>query len=159
MNIGKWKDVAELTALVAVVGSLIAVTVELRQTQVALQAQAYQARAFDGISWNFELARNENLRRLQLQLGSGEFDRNSLSETEIDIARHLLIITRIDLDNEHYLYQNGLLDPGFYHGETVRRIKLNAPVWRDLGMYEPRPGFRREVDRILADDSIRPSPK
>jgi len=33
MNITKWKDVAEIIALVAVVGSLLAVAVELRQTQ------------------------------------------------------------------------------------------------------------------------------
>jgi hypothetical protein len=51
MSIERWKDWFELIALVAVIGSLIAVVVELRQTQTqtAMQVQAYQARAFNGI--------------------------------------------------------------------------------------------------------------
>ena len=89
---------------------------------------------------------------------SGQFDANSPSESEYGTPMHLLVITRIDLDNEHYQYQNGLLDPGFYHGETAQRIRLSAPIWREQGMGEPRPDFRQEVDRILADDSIPPSP-
>ena len=44
MTSGKWKDIAEIIALVAIVVSLVAVAIELRQTQVALQSQAYQAR-------------------------------------------------------------------------------------------------------------------
>lgn len=36
MNIAKLKDLAEIIALVAVVGSLIAVVLELQQTQGAL---------------------------------------------------------------------------------------------------------------------------
>ncbi len=50
MTISKWKDVAEIIALIAVIGSLVAVAVELRQTQAALQAEVYQSRAFDGIA-------------------------------------------------------------------------------------------------------------
>jgi len=64
-----------------------------------------------------------------------------------------MTITRIDLDNEHFQYQSGLLDPGFYHGETVIWIKHAAPIWRELGDMSPRPEFRAEVDRILAIDS------
>ena len=154
MVIEKWKDWFELVALIAVIGSLIAVVVELRQTQTAMQAQAYQARAFDGIEWNLELAKDESLRSMQARLDSKDFDPATLSESELPLARHLMTIVRIDLDNEHFQYQSGLLDPGFYHGETVNWIKHAAPIWRSLGDTSPRPEFRAEVDRILADDSI-----
>jgi hypothetical protein len=70
MPIERWKDWFELIALVAVIGSLIAVVVELRQTQTAMRAQAYQARAFDGIEWNMELAKDESLRSMQARLDS-----------------------------------------------------------------------------------------
>ncbi len=50
MKISRWKDSAELIALVAVIGGLIAVVMELRQTQSALRAQAYQSRALDVIA-------------------------------------------------------------------------------------------------------------
>ena len=151
MNITKWKELAETVALIAVVGSLIAVAFELRQTQGALQAQAYQARAFDGIAWNAVLAQNEELDRLSDLVFSSEFNPDDLSDIEYRKVRALLTVTRIDLDNEHYQYQKGFLDPGFYHGETVERIRTEAPLWRALGLGEPRPEFRKEVDRILAE--------
>ena len=154
MSIERWKDWFELIALVAVIGSLIAVVIELRQTQIAMQAQAYQARAFDGIEWNMELAKDETLRSMQARLDSIDFDPSTLSPSETSLAKQLITIVRIDLDNEHYQYQSGLLDPGFYHGETVYWIKQAAPIWRALGYHSPRQEFRTEVDRILADDSI-----
>ena len=154
MSIEKWKDWFELIALVAVVGSLIAVVVELRQTQTAMQAQAYQARAFDGIEWNMELAKDESLRSMQARLDSTDFDPATLNPSELALAKRLMTIVRIDLDNEHFQYQSGLLDVGFYHGETVNWIKHAAPIWRELGDMSPRPEFKAEVDRILADDSI-----
>ncbi len=153
LSIERWKDWFELIALVAVIGSLIAVVAELRQTQTAMQAQAYQARAFNGIEWNMELARDESLRSMQAQLDSDDFSPATLSQSELSLAKCLMTITRIDLDNEHFQYQSGLLDPGFYDGETVKWIKHAAPIWRELGDLSPRPEFRAEVDRILADDS------
>ena len=47
---GTWKDIAELIGIAAIVVSLIAVVVELQQTQAAISASTYQARAFDGIA-------------------------------------------------------------------------------------------------------------
>jgi hypothetical protein len=122
MSIERWKDRFELIALVAVIGSLIAVVVELRQTQTAMRAQAYQARAFDGIKWNIELAKDESLRSMQARLDSTDFDPATFSQSELSLAKHLMTIVRIDLDNEHFQFQSGLLDPGFYHGETVNWI-------------------------------------
>jgi len=151
MNIAKLKDLAEIIALVAVVGSLIAVVLELQQTQGALQAQAYQTRALDGISTNFEIAKDEGLARLSELIYSPDFDADSLSAEERRIVSHLLIITRIDLDNEHYQYQMGFLDQGFYKGETEPWIRRIAPIWRAFGQVEPRADFRREVDRILEE--------
>lgn len=151
MNIASWKETAELIALVAVVGSLIAVVFELRQTQGALQAQAYQARAFDGIEMNKQLALDPELDRLTQFIESPDFDPSQLSAADYRKTVYLLTITRIDLDNEHYQYQKGFLDPGFYHGETVLWIRDAAPKWRAMGMGEPRPDFREEVDRILSE--------
>ena len=61
----------------------------------------------------------------------------------------------IDLDNEHYQFQIGFLDPEFYENDTVSGIILFAPTWRRLGMREARKEFREEVDRILAEQERR----
>ena len=151
MSLDKWRDWFELIALVAVVGSLLALVVELRQTQKAMQAQAYQARAFDGIAWNFELAKDTLIREMQDRLDGPDFDPTTLDQSELSIAYHLISIVRIDLDNEHYQYQSGFLDSDFYQGETVERIRASAPIWRAMGIVSPRVEFKAEVDRILAE--------
>ena len=66
------------------------------------------------------------------------------------VNRRILIAT-MTMDSEHYQYENGFLDPGFYNGVTVPMIRDYAPIWRDFGIGEGRPEFRREVDRILTD--------
>jgi hypothetical protein len=149
MTIQKWKDVAELIALVAVVGSLIAVVIELRQTQDALQAQTYQDRAFDAIDWHMNVAKNPQLSILN----QDDFDRENLTRTEYTIAFNLLLATMIDLDNEYYQYQHGFLDQDFYYGDTVQGIVRMGPVWRKFGLRESRSEFRVEVDRILSEQA------
>ncbi len=61
---GKWKDIAEIIALFALVASLIAVVFELRQTQVALQSQAYQARAFQAYDNHMDMAGSKSSSQL-----------------------------------------------------------------------------------------------
>ena len=147
MTIQKWKDVAELIAMVAVVGSLIALVVELRQTQDALQAQTYQDRAFDQIDQHLDRAKNPQL-TIQYQ---PDFDPENLTRTERTIAINMLYATMLDSDNEHYQYQRGFLDEDFYYSNTVRGIIDWGPVWRDFGIQESRRAFRDEVDRILSE--------
>lgn len=114
MNISKWKNLAEIIALIAVIGSLAAVAVELRQTQEALQAQAYQSRAFDGIAQNLAFSQDEELARLAEPIVSSEFEPTQPDPAERRKALHILTILRIDLDNEHYQFDKGLLGPGFF---------------------------------------------
>jgi hypothetical protein len=147
MAIQKWKDAAELIALVAVVGSLMAVIIELRQTQDALQAQTYQDRAFDAIDLSIELAKDPQLNSIY----QDDFDREKLTRTESVIAENMLYIELIDLDNEHYQYQHGFLDEDYYYGDTVPQIAKMAPLWREFGIRESRLEFRVEVDRILSE--------
>ncbi len=151
MQIDKWKDGAELIALIAVVLTLVAVAVELRQTQTALQAQAYQARAFDGIEWNFSVQTIPGAREMIDRLYADDFDVVSLTEEETRLAITLMATVYIDLDNEHYQYTHGFLDAGFFENETIVRIRKSAPIWRALGLTEKRPEFRDEVGRILAE--------
>jgi len=143
-----------VVANIGVIAGIVFLGYELRQTQMAIQSQAFQARALDAMDWDLEMAKDENLRKIQYQLDSGEFDPNSLTEAERQVAFYLLDAARLDVDNEHYQYENGFLDPGFYNGVTVPMIKDYAPIWRDFGIGEGRPEFRREVDRILTDASV-----
>jgi hypothetical protein len=155
MNTSSWKETAELLALVAVIGGLIAVVMELRQTQSALRAQAYQTRAIDVIGAMRINSANPELDLLIKKVYSNELDfEAAVPEERSQISSHFYI-KRTDLDNEHYQFQNGFLDPDFYRTTTEREIKAFAPFWRELGINEPRQQFTEEVDRILADPSIK----
>ena len=155
MKISSWKETAELLALVAVIGGLIAVVMELRQTQSALRAQAYQSRALDVIAAMRVSSANPELDLLIKKVYLNELDfEAAVPEERSQISSHFYI-KRTDLDNEHYQFQNGFLDPDFYRTTTEREIKAFAPFWRALGINEPRQQFTEEVDRILADPSIK----
>jgi hypothetical protein len=155
MKISRWKDSAELIALVAVIGGLIAVVMELRQTQSALSAQAYQSRALDVIAHMRFNSLNPEIGLLINKFNSNELDIESATPEERSWIISHFYVRRTDLDNEHYHFQNGFLDPDFYRTTTEREIKAYAPFWRELGIAEPRQKFAEEVDRILADPSIK----
>jgi len=155
MKLSGWKDIAEIVALVAVIGGLVAVVIELRQTQSALRAQAYQARALDVISTMRESSLYPELYVLLSDFLAAKLTVETASPLELSRLRSHFYIRRTDLDNEHFQYQNGFLDPDFYRTTTEREIKAFAPHWRGLGIPEPRQQFIEEVDRILADPSIR----
>ena len=142
----------EMLALLTVVASLIAIVVELRQTQNALEATAYQERGFRAIEDLQAQLLDEELIEFFLRMESFQ----SIEElSDIDQSRvltHLRMI-RVEFDNDHYQYEKGFLDPEFYFGQTVPGIKRNAPFWRDLlSASEPRASFKEEVDRILSED-------
>jgi len=82
VKLENWKDTAELVALFAVVASLIAIILELRQTQNALEASAYQERAFDAISQNYSTLANDDLIELTIAFQSGAKSIESLSDVE-----------------------------------------------------------------------------
>ena len=155
MKLSGWKDLAELIALVAVVGGLVAVVIELRQTQSALRAQAYQTRALDVIESMREYSIYPEPTMLMRNYLDGNLTVDTASPKELSQLRILFYIRRTDLDNEHYQYENGFLDPDFYQTTTKREIKAYAPYWRAFGIPEPRQGFSEEVERILADPAVK----
>ena len=156
MSKSSWKETAELIGIVAIVVSLIALLAELRQTQAALLAQTYQTRAMDAVSELLEIADSEYLAPI-LTTTKNAADFEAVADLGAEDRLRLANFLRarmVDWDNEHYQYQNGILDAGFYESGTVRDIKQFAPVWRSLGIEASRPLFEAEVDRVLADPTI-----
>lgn len=153
-----FKGVVEILTLVAVVGGFIAVVQELRQTQSALDAQAYQSRALETINASWEtIGGDDEFLNLLIEFQSGQKDLALLTPVQRLKLTRFFHMRRTDTDNEHYQYEKGFLDEDFYQTTTVRDIKDAAAKWRMLGVTEPRQSFRDEVDRILADPSILPT--
>jgi hypothetical protein len=169
MNLKSLKEGLEVLTLIAVLASLIAIVVELRQTQNALEASAYQERGFNAMGDLQAQLQNQELIEFRLRMGNifeniegagnieelRDFDQQWEQLPEIDREKILITtrLNRIELDNEHYQFEKGFLDPEFYFGQTVPAIKAFAPFWRALlNSSEARASFRQEVDRILSED-------
>ena len=154
MNMSGWKDIAELIGIAAIVASLIAVAVELRQTQAAILASTYQARAFDGIAAARELFNGDYIAPILARVNMDDPDSiKSLSDVERIRLRMFYISQMVDFDNEFYQYQNGFLDEEYYEHAFKGRLPGTARHWRSLGIVEPRPSFRSFVDEQLKNSN------
>ena len=150
-----WKDIAELIGIMAIVASLIALTMELRQTQSALLAETYQSRAFDAIAEQLSIADSEFLMPVLAETDEGANYEAVAALNAIDRLRLVSYLRgrMIDWDNEYYQYQKGFLDADFFEVTTTRAIKEFAPRWRAIGIEEGRADFRKYVDQVLGDDT------
>ena len=128
MKSSSWKDLAEIVALIAVVASLIAVVFELRQTQTALQVQAYQSRAFQSFDHHMDMLDRPDMDVLFNKSWKPGFQLKSLDAQDRAKLVRLYHALRTDYDNEYYQYQHGFLDADFYLSTTRNDIKTFAPV-------------------------------
>lgn len=148
------RNYVEIIGITVVVASLIAVVFELRQTQSALIASTFQARAFDAIAEEHYVSESELLLPILVNTNYGENNTAVTNLNEFDRARliHFLRARMIDFDNEFYQYQNGFLRRDFFEGTTSRLVKEWAPRWRAIGLKEGRRDFEELVNRLLEEE-------
>jgi hypothetical protein len=148
-----WKETAELIGILAIVASLIALLIELRQTQSALSAETYQTRAIDAIGELLDVADSEYLLPILAATNNGA-DHEAVAGLGPEDRMRLVNYLRarmIDWDNEHYQYQNGFMDADFFEATTTKSVQEWAPRWRAIGLEEGREEFREFVDRVLGE--------
>jgi len=153
-----WKETAELIGILAIVASLIALVMELRQTQSALLAETYQARAIDAISEQLAVADSEYLLPVLVATNNGA-DSTAVARLDPEDRMRLFNFLRarmIDWDNEHYQYQSGFMDADFFAATTRKSVQEWAPRWRAMGLEEGREEFREYVDRVLSESQQDP---
>ncbi|MEL7185869.1 MAG: hypothetical protein AAFN50_05465 [Pseudomonadota bacterium] len=139
-----------MVGITAVVASLIAVAIELRQTQSAIVANTYQARAYDAIDKNWRLAESPVLGSILAKVSADPSSIDALTDVELRQVRALARGMRIDADNEYYQYRQGFLDEEYFESALKPRIARQARLWRSLGIEERRPSFKKFVDEQLA---------
>ena len=147
----RWRFIAEMVGITAVVASLIAVAIELRQTQSAIVANTYQARAYEAIERNWQLAESQVVVPIITKAGADLSTIDALTDDELRRLRSLYRGLRIDADNEYYQYQQGFLDEEYFESALKPRIARQAGRWRSLGIEERRPSFKKFVDEQLAN--------
>ncbi|NIP55658.1 hypothetical protein GWN42_05225 [candidate division KSB1 bacterium] len=150
------KDWLEIIGMIAIVGSLVFVGLEVRQNTTALIAGAYQSRSDALQQISMFIAGSETLSRIEANLISrppscGEFERNcevfddeylaSLTETEKQQYRRLLLAQSARVQNLVFQYEQGLLADD-YQETILRVIEYYMPLWERFDVYQ-REGLLR----------------
>ncbi len=134
MNFSRWKDIAELIGLVAIIASLIFVGLQLKQSQQIALATQYQARA--------EATHQLTLAHIEAGYVSPvPALRAGLSENVSAADINTLLWLWIQLDNHYYQYQAGFLDEQAWQAqwrntvETYHMCELRFVYdWRKNGL-------------------------
>jgi hypothetical protein len=150
-----WKGFAELVGIAAIVASLMFVGLEIRQTQTALMASTYQARAFDAMTAQRGLADSEYIGPILAKIEIDDYQSlEGLNNEELWRLQRFFLSRMIDFDNEYFQYQSGFLDEKYFEGQLKPGLIRNAKRWRSLGLSEFRPEFRKLVDDLLAEETV-----
>ncbi len=146
----------EFFGAIAVVGTLIFLAIQVRQSKEATEANT---RSMDegrrlALAQAYE---NRTVTLLDNLRDSRESQHVKLFTADSDIPEDQ-IRTRLwlrwwanYLDNVYYQYQQGFIDEEYYQSQFQDAVRNFAPRWRAVRVNEPRPSFRQEVERILAE--------
>ena len=134
MDFSRWKEIAELVGLAAIIASLVFVGLQLKQSQEIALANQYQARA----------EATQQLSLTHLEAGYVPFTpelrrgvENGASTEDVQTMLWLWI----QMDNHYYQYQNGFLEEDAWQAQlnNVREMYSFCPLrfvydWRKAGL-------------------------
>lgn len=153
MGFAKWKDIAEFIAILAIVGSLIFVGLELRQARQIAVADIYQQRTAMLIDVHSIRLTSELLYRV--------VEKDMAQEELSTLERRFLNGSHIPLfsywENNHFQYQMGLMPEEQWNASrnAIRNYLQRSPgrlEWWATERPNVRKSFADAVDEILAEN-------
>jgi hypothetical protein len=159
MNADRVNRWLSLAANAGVIGGMVLLAVEIRETRNAVVGATYQARALSLADEQNFLSDTEFV--APAVLAYGESGAESLSSTERLRLTYTSRAAYFRLDGTFYQYELGLLPEEYYEKVFANEMRLWVPRWVDLGMYEDmqqqgsvRPAFLEEM-RKFTDAPLR----
>ena len=143
------KDTLELIGIAAIVGSLIFVGLQMRQTHEIALATLYQMRS--------DAAREVRTALVDARRTQDTFDKLSsgqqLTESDVRNIQSVIEIALNHFENSHYLYTLGYLPAEHWEGDKNQIVGLviENPIayqrWKEI-RHEFRESFAKEVDAL-----------
>lgn len=115
MKTANWKDIAELIGIAAIVGSLIFVGLEMRQTRVIAMAAAYQARTDSELNIQQMFDDTYGMIELRRKFRAGE----PLTATEQISLDKTHEVRFMYLENVHYQVEIGMLSDEIWRAQML----------------------------------------
>jgi len=156
MKKSSWKDAADAFGTLAIVGSLIFVGFEIKQSREIAIADVYQQQAALLVAVQTSGDVPERLFEARQKFRAGE----ELSQAEINLLRSHHNPWLTYYENVHFQYQAGLLSEEHWVSvkNEIRRGNLNAPYFLDYwesvrGSW--RQSFSDEIDQIIQEETAK----
>ena len=147
----------EFVGAIAVVATLVYLAMQVRHSKEAMEANTRSldegrrlalAQAYE----NRTVTLLDNLRDIRDSRHVELFATADSDRPEDQIRTRLWLRWWANyLDNVYYQYQQGFIDEEYYQSQFQNSVRNFAPRWRAVRVNEPRPSFRQEVERILAE--------
>ncbi len=135
--------------------SVDANTRALEENRKVRRAEAYQSRLHNMSENSRLIASSESLTDILVRMRVAGFPApeslDSLQPVERERARSWITLQYLNIENLHYQYELGLIEPDFYQEVVVERIKDLGRLWKDVGFIGSlgRPRFHAEIERVL----------
>jgi hypothetical protein len=159
----------EFVGAIAVVATLFYLTAQVKQNRQSVDAntlalederkvrlaETYQSRLHNMSANTRLLADSESLADIAVRVNEAGYPSvdslEVLNPVERFRWRSWTILQFLNIENLHYQYELGLLEPEFYEKVIVERISELGEVWEAIGLTATigRPGFHKEIEKIL----------
>lgn len=165
MSIVELGALGEFVGSIAVLATLIYLSVQLRQNTLSMQeakklaiAQTYQMRSDALQDMLVHAADGNHIGAIIIKLTQAGYpeDIGALNRLTIDERgrfRQWQIAQQTHWDNMYYQYQQGFLEEEYYQDAFRERVRRLAPTWQALRLTGVRRGFAEEIDSILNEDN------
>jgi hypothetical protein len=164
-------NIGEFVGAIAVVATLFYLAVQVRHSKESVDANtrsldenrmvqmavAYQSRV-ENLSANTRItAESEGLAEIVEKVTEAGWPApeslDRLSPVERTRIEAWALLAYLNIENLHYQYELGLLEPSFYEGVIRPAMGRNGDVWKELGFLDHfgRPSFHNAVEVIRTE--------
>jgi len=148
---GNWKDIAELTGIAAIVGSLIFVGLEMRQTREIAMAAAYQARTDSELNMQQMFDSTYGMLEIRRKSRAGE----PLSPVDQINIEQMQQVRFVYLENVHYQVEIGMLSDEIWRAQMMGikpiLVRPSFQQWWEENRVTWRPSFADSIDEHIAE--------
>jgi len=153
-KLSDWASIAQIVSAVAIVASLLFVGFQIRQNNLTLDVNAYQARMQDISNAQMQVALSADLSAIFTKYRSEGL--SGLTETEIFRMRAWYVGQIRRAVGQYYRYQRGFLDRASVDRMVQDLADGNYATWAELGLVDgiEIPELREEIEAfLLANES------
>ncbi len=154
----------EFLGSIAVLATLVYLSVQLRQNTLSIRAsekmalaQTYQMRSDALQMMMVTAADSDHIGSIITKLTDAGYPEDVgaldvLTPDERGRFRQWQIAQQTHWDNMYYQYQQGFIDEEYYRDSFRERVTRLAPTWQALNIGVARESFAREIDTLLSTE-------